>query len=218
VLRSVRFAFFGRERAFSHIFRSRYWGDAESVSGIGSSLAQTENIRKELPRIVDEFGIRSIVDAPCGDLYWMSEILPQLDVDYFGGDIVPEVVALAEARNTYPRARFGVFDIAASPFPKSDLWICRDVLFHLSFDDIRKALGNFLRSDVKYLLVTSHTGAGIANRKIVTGDFRQLDLLKRPFGFPEDKVLYRFADYAEPLPSRDMLLFAREDLQDLKLV
>lgn len=213
--RSIRFGIRGRRGAFEHIFQSRYWGDGGSASGVGSSMAQTESIRRELPAIVERFGIRSMIDAPCGDLYWMADLLPVMDIDYLGGDIVPEVVAIAEARTDYPRARFMLLDIAETVFPQCDLWLCRDVLFHLSFSNIRRTLANFKRSNIKYLLVTSHTRPGIPNRNVATGDFRELDLLKPPFSLPADKILARFEDYADPFPPRDILLFAREDLPNM---
>ena len=42
-----------RER-FTRIYDSRVWRGSESVSGAGSSLAATENIRRELPRLLSE--------------------------------------------------------------------------------------------------------------------------------------------------------------------
>lgn len=211
-MRWMRFAPAGRRGAFEDIFRNRYWGSEESVSGCGSSLSQTQHVRRELPAVVSRFGIRSIFDAPCGDLYWMKHVLPTLDVDYLGGDIVQGVVDIARENNTSPRAKFTCFDIAEDPFPAYDLWRCRDVLFHLSYSDIRGALINFANSECRYILVTTHTGDDVVNRNMVTGDFRRLDLFQPPFELPEDKVLYRFEDYYEPMHAREMVLFARKDV------
>ncbi len=216
--RAARFGMRGRKGAFEHIFRSRYWGNEESVSGPGSSLAQTAAIRAELPKIVQRYAIRSLFDAPCGDLYWMSRILGEMGIRYVGGDIVPEVIELARSRTDYANAHFVEFDIADQSFPDCDVWLCRDVLFHLPYSAIRKALDNFMRSNIKYLLVTTHTREDVTNRNLVTGDFRELDLFKAPFGFPAEKVLYRFADFIAPHPPRDMVMFAREDLAGFKLL
>lgn len=206
---------FGRHdhrTVFSRIFKDRYWGDEESVSGIGSRMIQTEHIRRELPRIINQYDIQRLFDAPCGDLNWMKFVLRQVKVDYEGGDIVPEVVELARRNSPDPTYRFRVFDITSDPFPPADLWVCRDVLFHLSFANIWKALRNFSRSDVGMMLVTTHTDERVINRDIWTGDFRLLDLFKPPFSLPRDMVLDRFPDFAEPLPARDMVLIRREDL------
>lgn len=213
----MKFGLRGNAGAFQHIYNTKYWGDDESVSGVGSSLASTANIRKELPRIVKEYGIQSMIDAPCGDLYWMSLILDEMGIDYIGGDIVPEVVSEAEERNLYERARFQTFDIIAEPFPKCDLWLCRDVLFHFSFSNIRKTLDNLRRSEIKYVMFTSITRDDVANRPIVTGDYRDLNLFKHPLNFPNDKVQERFRDCASDAPFREMVMFKTEDLSAIEL-
>ena len=40
-----------------YYYETNWWGNAESLSGAGSSLQYTENIRKKIPQIVEEFGI-----------------------------------------------------------------------------------------------------------------------------------------------------------------
>lgn len=210
--RAIRFGRHDHKQVFQHIFDSRYWGEKESLSGIGSSLTQTESIRRELPLLLARHGATSLFDAPCGDLHWMRHILGDLDVSYIGGDIVPGVVDEARARFESPNVSFRVFDITQDEFPEADLWLCRDVLFHLSYKMVRKALSNFARSKVKYMLVTTHTAPSIRNRNIVTGDFRLIDLFKPPFNLPQDIVIDRFADYAPPATPRDMVLISREDI------
>ncbi len=212
--RAVRFGAYDHRKVFEHIYSSRYWGDRESVSGVGSSLAQTEHIREELPKLIEQFGIKTMFDAPCGDLHWMRQILDKVDIDYIGGDVVPAVVEMAAANYAGNRASFRVFDIVDDPFPDADLWLCRDVLFHLSYAKILKSLRNFANSQIKYILVTTHTGGSFVNRNVVTGDFRQLDLFKPPFSLPQNAVLARFVDFAPPHNPRDMVLIRREDIAE----
>ncbi len=209
---SLRFGRYDQRSVFSHIFESRYWGDYESVSGIGSRISQTEEVRTQLPIIIEKYGVRTLFDAPCGDLNWMKSVLETVSIHYIGGDIVPEVVALAQANSPNPAYEFKIFDIATDPFPAADLWLCRDVLFHLSYAVIWQALDNFCRSDVPLMLVTTHTDDTVKNRNIVTGDFRYIDLFKPPFALPATMALERFADFAPPAPPRDMILLRREAL------
>jgi hypothetical protein len=211
---ALRFGRHDHRSVFSEIFKDRYWGDEESVSGIGSRMAQTESIRRELPRIIAKYDVKRLFDAPCGDLNWIKSVLVQTEVEYAGGDIVPEVVELARRNSPKSDYQFSVFDITSDPFPAADLWLCRDVLFHLSYANIWKALENFSRSAVRMMLVTTHTDEAVTNRDIWTGDFRLLDLFKPPFSIPLSIVLDRFPDYAEPMPARDMVLLRREDLAD----
>src|ERR1700690_4609194 len=74
------------ERIFLDAFRDNRWGDAESISGPGSNLRVTEEIRKAIPELIADLGVRSILDIPCGDFNWMSRL--DLGVDYTGADIV----------------------------------------------------------------------------------------------------------------------------------
>lgn len=214
LIRKLRFGRFDHAKVFEHIFETKYWGDSESVSGCGSSLKQTANIRRELPILFEKFEIGSIIDAPCGDLHWMARILEETNVRYFGGEIVPSLVELASQKISRENTEFEIFDITTNKFPEVDLWLCRDVLFHLSNDKIYAALDNFAKSNVKYILVTSHTDPSIINRNMVTGDFRQLNLLKAPFCLPEERLIYKFEDFAPPAPARDLLMFNREDIAE----
>jgi hypothetical protein len=214
---ALKFGRHDHRSVFSQIFNDRYWGDEESVSGIGSRMVQTESIRSELPRIIEKYEVKRLFDAPCGDLNWMKLVLSQTKVDYAGGDIVPEVVEIARQNSPNSAYQFSIFDITSDRFPAADLWMCRDVLFHLSFANIWKVLENFSRSDVGMMLVTTHTAKDVVNRDIWTGDFRLLDLFKPPFSLPRSIIIDRFPDYADPLPARDMVLFCREHLaQHLK--
>lgn len=203
---------FARKRVFSYIFEHRLWGDDESISGIGSRLAYTENIRQELPALFKRFSIESVFDAPCGDFYWMRDIVAATGIRYLGGDIVPEVIdrARQNAADSRLKTTFQVHDLAQDPMPQADLWICRDCLFHLSYREIWSVLRRFVESNIKYVLVTTHTD-GSKNTNIVTGNFRHLDLFAEPFFLPRD-VLSEFDDYAPPLAPRKMVMLSREQV------
>jgi hypothetical protein len=105
-------------------------------------------------------------------------------VRYTGADLVPEVVARAAAGNPHPDRRLGPLDLTTDPLPSADLLLCRDCLVHLSFADAHRALANIRRSDITYLLTTTFPTES-TNLDVVTGDWRPLNLLRPPFGFPE---------------------------------
>jgi len=72
-----RGAFYGDRympSVFSQIHRNNLWGEQESVSGNGSSLAATANLRQELPPLLAGLNVTSLLDAPCGDFNWMKEV------------------------------------------------------------------------------------------------------------------------------------------------
>ena len=70
------------------------------------------------------------------------------------------------------------------PLPDADLWLCRDCLIHLSFEDVERAVQNFLASEIPYWLVTTHTKVN-RNIDIPTGHCRMINLAKEPFNFGE---------------------------------
>lgn len=170
---------------FDYIFRANMWA-ADSVSGPGSELEQTRALREGLPPLLARFGVRSVLDLPCGDFGWLSTV--DLGVEsYLGADIVAELVARNSAR--YGQS-FQVLDLITDDLPRADLVLCRDCLVHLSFHDIGRAIANLRRSGSRYLLTTTFTELN-TNADIVTGDWRALNFRRAPFDFPEPlAVLY----------------------------
>lgn len=172
------------------VFKDHYlrnsWGHPESVSGSGSTIEATQVVRRVLPEIVENYRIRSVVDAPCGDFNWMRML--DLPVEYIGCDVVPELVEINTANFARPGRSFAVLDITSDSLPAADLIICRDCLFHFSFVDIQRALRTIKASKSKYLLTTSYPNLK-RNRNIPTGDYRRLNLQIAPFSFPPPILL-----------------------------
>jgi hypothetical protein len=172
----------GRRAVFERIFRENYWGNGESVSGEGSNLERTAVIRSTLPGLMARHGVRSMLDAPCGDFFWMRETALTLD-EYIGADIVPDIIAANLAQYASERNRFIVADLIEDALPRADLVFCRDCLVHLPYADIWRALRNFRRSGAAWLLTTTFTGPR-ENVDIVCGDWRPLNFERAPFAFP----------------------------------
>lgn len=201
------------EAKFTWIFRNRYWGEGESLSGTGSTLEQTQAIRRELPKLLAAYEVRTFFDAPCGDLNWMSALLPELSAHYIGGDIVADLIDQLNEEHAGERVSFRHVDIIKDPLPAADMMMCRDCLFHFSYADTQGFLRNFLRSGIPCLLTTSHVNTdGFANRDIATGLFRRIDLFKPPYCFPANP-LAQFDDWAPPEAERRMYLWSRDQVQ-----
>ena len=168
---------------FTAFYRHNTFGGRRSRSGEGSSLEQTAVIRKELPKLAQEFQVRSFMDAPCGDWHWMKET--ELGVDeYIGLDIVESLIERNNREFGAPSRRFLCLDLAANALPRADLIFCRDCLVHLNFHDIRRVIANFKRSQSSYLLTTTFTGR-TQNVDLVGKDvWRTLNLTVGPFNFP----------------------------------
>lgn len=167
---------------FTRIWRENHWKGSESVSGPGSGVKRTRHLRPALAELLAELDVRSLLDVPCGDFLWMSE-LDLTDIDYVGGDVVPELVEETRRRHARPGRRFEVLDLTTSPLPPADLLLCRDCLVHLSLDDALRALDNIARSDIRWLAATSFTDRD-ENLKVQTGRWRPLNLQLAPFSLP----------------------------------
>lgn len=177
------------------------WGCSESRSGGGSTIASTQNLRNELPKLFSEFSIKSILDIPCGDFNWMKEV-DLTGIEYTGSDILE--IFVEENTAKYPMHQFLHLDLTEDPLPKKDLIIVRDCFIHFSYENIFKSLQNIKLSGSKYLLVSSNMDFEI-NRDVPDSDVRQLNMLIEPFFLKPIAILNE--DNA-----RCMLLIKIEDL------
>lgn len=198
-----------RKQTFETIFDENRWQSEELRSGDGSSLDQTIILRQRLPGLLQSVGATTLLDAPCGDFNWMKAVHLPKGCSYIGGEIVPAIVDNLSATHARDGRHFVQIDIVTDPLPDADVWLCRDVLFHLSEADIRAALENFARSKVRYLLTTTYDFV-TANRDIRSGGFRFINLRLAPFNFgpPQQAV----DDFLAPEPPRRLGLWSRENV------
>ncbi len=204
------------EARFTAIYANNLWESTESVSGPGSTLDYTANLRAKLPELVAAYGIKRIFDAPCGDFNWMRHVLPEMDVSYVGGDIVQVLIDAHNAAFSNARTVFMHIDMIKDGLPQADLMICRDCLFHFSYENTRLVFENFVRSGTRYLLTTTHKptfGFGAGNRDVVTGDYRRIDLFAAPYFLPSPP-LERIDDWCAPAAQREMCLWSREQVAE----
>jgi hypothetical protein len=167
---------------FGAAFKTGAWIHAKgqrSLSGLGSELGATLNVREELPLLLERLDCRVLLDIGCGDWNWMREV--HLSCDYVGIDIVPEII---EANCRYERSgvSFKLIDGAVGPLPKADVALCREVLFHFSFRDGRAMLAN-VRKAARWLVATTDPTIWF-NSDIITGDFRKVNLQRSPYRLP----------------------------------
>ncbi|MFI4940541.1 MAG: GlcNAc-transferase family protein [Burkholderiales bacterium] len=171
-----------RRQMFSAIWKDNFWGNAESRSGNGSSLAATVALRVWLLTMLQTLGIRTLADAGCGDLNWMKELTASLRY-YFGYDIVAELVSdLRSVFKDRPNCFFSDADIVTATLPECDAILCRDCLSHLTLDAALMALKGFRRSGSRLLFATTHSVG--KNRWINSGGWHPMDLTAPPFNLP----------------------------------
>src|SRR5579872_2900350 len=171
-------------RIFTKIYRENGW---TSISGRGSTLDQTEIIRREISTLIVDLGIKTILDIPCGNHAWMGQVNLE-GCKYIGADIVRDLISRNSRQYGRMDKEFVVLDLTVDPLPSVDLIICRDCLVHCSFALISKALRNVRASRSKYFLTTTFP-ARERNEDIKTGGWRPLNFRVFPFNFPEPVLL-----------------------------
>lgn len=171
------------QKTFSEIHHNNHWEGQESVSGEGSSREQTDMLSNQLPSLIREYDVESMLDLPCGDFSWMQHV--ELPIDsYIGADIVPELIADNNEKHGNEQRRFITLDLTSDTLPDADLLLCRDCLVHLSLEDINQALDNIRAHDITCLLTTTFPHCEM-NEDITTGDWRPINLQAEPFNLPE---------------------------------
>lgn len=197
------------------VFTKLYYepvADRDSLSGSGSDLIQTAAIARELPRVIGELGIETMLDAPCGDFYWMRHVKLNL-TKYVGVDVIRELVMRNAERFGGNGKLFMCLDVTTDKLPQVDLIFSRDMTVHLSTNDAIAALKNFKRSKSEYLLTTTFPATEV-NEDILTGEWRPLNLQRAPFNFPEPLRLNneRCTEDGGKYPDKSLGLWRLSDL------
>lgn len=169
-------------QVFTEIYRTNEWGGTESVSGPGSELDQTQIIIQEIPALLRQFKVSTMLDIPCGDFNWMQKV-DLGNIDYTGSDIVEDLIQQNTRKYASHALRFKRLNLMEDELPKVDLVFCRDCLVHFSFADMFRALHNICSSGSKYLLTTTYTDRTV-NYDIVTGQWCVRNLEAAPFMLP----------------------------------
>lgn len=190
---------------FNNIYSSNMWGMTETVSGPGSTMRLTVNIRKHLPVLLKRLKVTSLLDAPCGDFNWQKTINLN-GIKYIGIDIVKQIIERNQQSYGSPQRAFLQLNMISDNLPKADLILCRDLLAHFPYKEIFLTIDNFKRSGAKYLLATTWKdwpkkpkGKIVSNSKekivpnsnIKIGKWRPLDLEKSPVNFPKPLLLIK---------------------------
>jgi len=181
-----------RRQAFEEIYARAEWGEGEhgkGWSGPGSTMESTRLYRVFLQDFLASHGIRTVVDAGCGD-WEFSKAIDWTGIEYLGVDIVPALIAGNRRRYGAPNVRFAVADIVRDALPPADLLIVKDVLQHLSDADI----GRFLKQLPRYrhVLIVNDVDPVTLSAPPVDigpGGYRRIDITRSPHSVPGTKVL-----------------------------
>lgn len=158
-LRPLRRLLFTRSNAtiFDRIYKEKRWGtgpdaNAPFYSGVGSYDPSVQEYASLVKSVIEEHGIKSVTEIGCGDFAVASQYVDSCQ-SYVGIDVVKRLIEHNSQLYGNSRVKFLWRDASKSKLDRSDLCIIRQVLQHLSNDDIQKVLKN---CQSKFLLITEH--------------------------------------------------------------
>ena len=186
--------------AMEQIYEKHLWGGKESkfYSGEGSHL---DELVQPYIQVVKEFLTSfeqpiSVCDLGCGDFNVGKELV-KYTKNYIGVDIVERLIEYNKEKYTAENLEFQCLDIAEVELPVADCVMIRQVLQHLSNQEVQNILQKL--SAYKYVIVTEHIPEGefVPNIDIISGQGIRLkkrsglNLLESPFNLKikEEKKL-----------------------------
>ncbi len=185
------------QEVFTDIYQRGVWGrnqNGEGTSGGGSTLESTEVYRKFLQQFLSEYNIKTVVDAGCGD-WGFSHLIDWSGIDYIGYDVVKNVIKNNQKKFNKENIQFITRNFINKQLPSTDLLICKEVLQHLTLEDISTFSTQF--HNFKYCLITNDIDPvtmTAPNIQINRGSYRVIDLTQPPFSLEGYKILTYQAD------------------------
>lgn len=169
------------QEIFDDIYKYRKW-----VFGSGSGSIGVLN--KPFLRFINDFlvlhpQVQTILDIGCGD-WQIGRHFELDDRNYIGCDVSTVVLNKTKAKFSSPHRRFLQLDAVTDALPDADLVIIKDVLHHLSNDDVSKILQKLPK--YRYVIIQNDICKNRSmNKDIQNGKFRPLDITTGPFNAKE---------------------------------
>lgn len=157
--RRRRFRGLATREAFERIYAENLWGGApgELCSGSGSADAVTGPYVECVQRFIADHGITEVADLGCGDFQVGRQLLTP-GLRYVGVDLVRPLIRRNQERFGREGVRFESLDLVQDRLPPAELALLRQVLQHLSNEEILSILKN--TEQYPHVLVTEHLPLG----------------------------------------------------------
>lgn len=152
-----RFSGKTNQETFQKIYKKSLWGKnaAPFFSGPGSHDAMVVDpyVKEVLSFIGSLPALPVVVDLGCGDFNVGSKLF-QASKLYIACDVVPELIDHNKEQFINKSIDFQCIDIVKDPLPAGEVVMLRQVLQHLSNQDIALLLPKL--ATYKYLIITEH--------------------------------------------------------------
>lgn len=182
---NIKYKKMSTKETFTYIFNENKWWSNESVSWPGSTINWTIHLKEWINRIIKQYNINSFIDAPCGDVNWIEP--EKIWIKYIWCDIVENIIIKNRKKFKSENIIFTSLDITHDKLPDWDIIHCRECLQHLSYENILGFLSNLKKSNIKYLLTTTHIWW--LNKNIIDWKYFQINLEEEPFKLPKPELL-----------------------------
>ncbi len=145
---------------FNKIYENRLWGkEADNdrlFSGEGShDPSLTNEYIKVIKDLLITFDNPSVLDLGCGDFEIGKQFIPHVN-NYIAADVSSIMIEQNKKRFSDSGVNFLHLDGSKDEIPTVDIILLRQVLQHLSNNDIKSILENIKKSNSKFLCVTEH--------------------------------------------------------------
>jgi len=145
---------------FSEIYQKSLWGKSDNpdqpyYSGAGShDKAITSVYLENVSSFLQTFSTKpAVVDLGCGDFFVGSQLRSYCG-QYIACDIVPELIEYNKIKYNDLDVDFKNLDLITETLPVGDIVFIRQVLQHLSNEQIQKLISKL--SSYRYLILTEH--------------------------------------------------------------
>jgi hypothetical protein len=159
--RATRFKHLNVQEIFSEIYEKGLWGKSKNAehryySGTGShdkniTTIYINNVVHFLKSLPDK---PNVVDLGCGDFYVGSQIRPYCN-NFVACDIVPQLIEHNKQKYVDLNVDFRVLNLITDRLPVGDIVFIRQVLQHLSNEQIQKLIPK-LHLNYCFLILTEH--------------------------------------------------------------
>lgn len=182
--------------AMEQVYEMKLWGGDKSdfYSGSGSHHPEiVEPYIHVLTAFLTSFNSPiTICDLGCGDFNVGKELVKHTK-KYVAVDIVPGLIERNKGLFEIDNLEFHCLDIAKDDLPTGDCALLRQVLQHVSNDEVQSIVSKL--TAFKYVILTEHLPEGdfVPNKEIISGQGTRLkkqsgiNLLAAPFNFKVKK-------------------------------
>lgn len=185
------------EEVFNDIYKYYKWG-------YGSGWGSVGFLNKPFVSFINNFlnkheDIKIIVDIGCGD-WQMGRHFKLGNKRYIGCDVSSVAINAVRKKYSSENRQFLILDAVKDDLPDGDLVIIKDVLQHLSNNDVGRVLSKLMK--YKYVIVQNDVlSKKFINRDIKNGSWRPIDVTKPPFNYSDIILVEKYTEGLYKLPN-----------------